>query len=136
MSYKALESQMPSLEYCLMFGMRPHSAAEVAAFSCMYLVQYVSSAEPPLAVPCMCLVQCLLIQVHCPQVRECLLALPQKKWVFTNCNEKHAKLALETLQLQVIHLLMSKVFQLAYIVFQGAARTSSLPTGGLSALDS
>ncbi|KAL3151349.1 hypothetical protein ABBQ38_013182 [Trebouxia sp. C0009 RCD-2024] len=35
-----------------------------------------------------------------PKVRECLLALPQKKWVFTNCNEKHAKLALETLQLQ------------------------------------
>lgn len=43
-----------------------------------------------------------MMQVHCAQVRECLLALPQKKWVFTNCNEKHAKLALETLQLQVI----------------------------------
>ena len=43
-----------------------------------------------------------IIQAHCAQVRECLLALPQKKWVFTNCNEKHAKLALETLQLQVM----------------------------------
>ena len=42
------------------------------------------------------------MQAHCVQVRECLLALPQKKWVFTNCNEKHAKLALETLQLQVM----------------------------------
>ena len=35
------------------------------------------------------------------QVRECLLALPQKKWVFTNCNEKHAHLALQTLQIDV-----------------------------------
>ena len=43
-----------------------------------------------------------MMQVHCAQVRECLLALPQKKWIFTNCNEKHAKLALETLQLQVM----------------------------------
>lgn len=34
-----------------------------------------------------------------PQVRECLKALPQKKWVFTNCNEKHARLALESLDL-------------------------------------
>lgn len=34
-----------------------------------------------------------------PKVRECLLALPQQKWVFTNCNEKHARLALETLDL-------------------------------------
>lgn len=35
------------------------------------------------------------------QVRECLLALPQKKWVFTNCNEKHAHLALQTLEIDV-----------------------------------
>lgn len=34
-----------------------------------------------------------------PKVRQCLQALPQKKWVFTNCNEKHARLALETLNL-------------------------------------
>ncbi|KAA6427834.1 MAG: hypothetical protein FRX49_02497 [Trebouxia sp. A1-2] len=33
------------------------------------------------------------------QVRECLKALPQRKWVFTNCNEKHARLALESLDL-------------------------------------
>lgn len=33
------------------------------------------------------------------KVRECLLALPQKKWVFTNCNEEHAHLALQTLQI-------------------------------------
>lgn len=99
-----------------MFRMRSHSAAEVAAFSCMYLVQY------------------LLMQGHCAQVRECLLALPQKKWVFTNCNEKHAKLALETLQLQVLHLLMSKKLSWP-LVFQGAARTSRLSTGRLSALD-
>ena len=39
------------------------------------------------------------------QVRECLLALPQQKWVFTNCNEKHARLALETLDLLVGHTL-------------------------------
>lgn len=41
-------------------------------------------------------------EAPCAQVRECLLALPQRKWVFTNCNEKHAKLALETLQLEVM----------------------------------
>jgi FMN phosphatase YigB (HAD superfamily) len=36
-------------------------------------------------------------------VRECLKALPQRKWVFTNCNEKHARLALESLDLLVSH---------------------------------
>ncbi len=35
------------------------------------------------------------------QVRECISALPQKKWVFTNCNEKHARLALKSLNLLV-----------------------------------
>jgi hypothetical protein len=37
------------------------------------------------------------------QVRLLVEALPQKnKWVFTNCNEKHALLALEALGLQVM----------------------------------
>jgi hypothetical protein len=35
------------------------------------------------------------------QVRACLLSLPQTKWIFTNCNEKHARLALQTLGLEV-----------------------------------
>eukprot|EP00884_Botryococcus_braunii_P000487 jgi/Botrbrau1/10439/Bobra.0133s0046.1 len=38
---------------------------------------------------------------HDPEVRSLVESLPQKnKWVFTNCNEKHALLALEALGLQ------------------------------------
>ena len=37
----------------------------------------------------------------CVQVRACLQSLPQRKWLLTNCNEKHAGIALELLGLQV-----------------------------------
>eukprot|EP00873_Tetraselmis_striata_P037893 jgi/Tetstr1/458157/TSEL_044648.t1 len=35
-----------------------------------------------------------------PQVGAMLAALPQDKWVLTNCNEKHAKLALQTMGIE------------------------------------
>lgn len=35
-----------------------------------------------------------------PEVRACLQSLPQRKWLLTNCNEKHAGIALELLGLQ------------------------------------
>ena len=35
------------------------------------------------------------------QLRALLESLPQKKWVFTNCSEKHCCIALELLGLQV-----------------------------------
>jgi hypothetical protein len=36
------------------------------------------------------------------QVQQLLQSLPQKeKWIFTNCNEKHANIALELLNLKV-----------------------------------
>jgi hypothetical protein len=38
----------------------------------------------------------------CLQVRRLLLGLPQQKWVFTNCSEKHAWHALQLLGLQVL----------------------------------
>lgn len=46
-------------------------------------------------------VHMISVNISAMQVRDCLLALPQKKWVFTNCNEKHAHLALQTLQIDV-----------------------------------
>ena len=72
--------------------------------SCLVIMNTQASAELPF--PCIppSAQHDFIMQAHCAQVRDCLLALPQKKWVFTNCNEKHAKLALETLQLQVMHL--------------------------------
>ena len=36
------------------------------------------------------------------QVKALLQSLPQEKWVFTNCNEKHAKHALQLLGIEVI----------------------------------
>lgn len=38
-----------------------------------------------------------------PQLRALLESLPQEKWVFTNCNEKHCRIALGLLGLQVTH---------------------------------
>lgn len=35
------------------------------------------------------------------QVRSLLESLPQEKWVFTNCNEKHARSALQLLGIAV-----------------------------------
>ena len=35
------------------------------------------------------------------QVRALLMSLPQAKWVFTNCSEKHARQALRLLGLEV-----------------------------------
>jgi putative hydrolase of the HAD superfamily len=35
-----------------------------------------------------------------PKVRACLQCLPQTKWILTNCNEKHARIALEYLGLE------------------------------------
>lgn len=36
------------------------------------------------------------------QVRALMISLPQKeRWLFTNCNEKHANIALELLNLKV-----------------------------------
>ena len=35
------------------------------------------------------------------QVRALLESLPQEKWVFTNCNEKHARSALQLLSIEV-----------------------------------
>ena len=37
------------------------------------------------------------------QVRALLESLPQEKWVFTNCNEKHARHALQLLGIEVIN---------------------------------
>jgi hypothetical protein len=36
-----------------------------------------------------------------PLVREFIDSLPQDKWVLTNCNEKYAKLAIQSLGLEV-----------------------------------
>lgn len=40
------------------------------------------------------------MDLHGAQVGAMLAALPQDKWVLTNCNEKHAKLALQTMGIE------------------------------------